>query len=48
MADLTITDTSFRRDWNFAIETHVVEIAAAMKTFFAANGAGRLQAERTA
>jgi hypothetical protein len=33
---------------HFAIETHVVEIAAALKDFFAANGVGRLKAERTA
>jgi hypothetical protein len=33
---------------HFALETHVVEIAAAMKNFLAANGVGRLKAERTA
>jgi hypothetical protein len=32
----------------FALETHVVEIAAAMKNLLAANGVGRLKAERTA
>jgi pimeloyl-ACP methyl ester carboxylesterase len=46
--DLPNAEVQFLDTGHFAIETHVVEIAAAMKTFFAANGVGRLKAERTA
>ena len=46
--DLPNAKVQFLDTGHFAIETHVVEIAAAMKTFFAANGVGRLKAERTA
>ena len=46
--DLPNAEVQFLDTGHFAIETHVVEIAAAMKTFFAANGVGQLKAERTA
>jgi pimeloyl-ACP methyl ester carboxylesterase len=46
--DLPNAEVQFLDTGHFAIETHVVEIAAAMKTFFAANGVGRLKAERKA
>ena len=46
--DLPNAEVQFLDTGHFAIETHVVEIAAAMKDFFAANGVGRLKAERTA
>ena len=46
--DLPNAEVQFLDTGHFAIETHVVEIAAAMKNFFAANGVGRLKAERTA
>jgi len=46
--DLPNAQVQFLDTGHFAIETHVVEIAAAMKTFFAANGVGRLKAEPTA
>src|SRR5580658_5932833 len=46
--DLPNAKVQFLDTGHFAIETHVVEIATAMKTFFAANGVGRLRAERTA
>jgi pimeloyl-ACP methyl ester carboxylesterase len=46
--DLPNAEVQFLDTGHFALETHVVEIAAAMKSFFAANGVGRLKAERTA
>jgi pimeloyl-ACP methyl ester carboxylesterase len=46
--DLPSAEVQFLDTGHFAVETHVVEIAAAMKDFFAANGVGRLKAERTA
>jgi pimeloyl-ACP methyl ester carboxylesterase len=46
--DLPNAEVQFLDTGHFAIETHVVEIAAAMKTFFTANSVGRLKAERTA
>jgi pimeloyl-ACP methyl ester carboxylesterase len=46
--DLPNAEVQFLDTGHFAIETHVVEIAAAMKNFFAANGVGRPKAERTA
>jgi pimeloyl-ACP methyl ester carboxylesterase len=46
--DLPNAEVQFLDTGHFAIETHVVEIAAAMKNFFAANGVGRLKTERTA
>jgi len=46
--DLPNAEVQFLDTGHFAIETHVVEIAAAMETFFAANGVDRLKAERTA
>jgi pimeloyl-ACP methyl ester carboxylesterase len=46
--DLPHATVQFLDTGHFATETHVVEIAAAMKTFLAANGVGRLKAERTA
>jgi pimeloyl-ACP methyl ester carboxylesterase len=46
--DLPNAEVQFLDTGHFAIETHVVEITAAMKSFFAANGVGRLKAERTA
>jgi pimeloyl-ACP methyl ester carboxylesterase len=46
--DLPNAEVQFLDTGHFAIETHVVEIAAAMKNFFAANGVGRLKVERTA
>ncbi len=46
--DLPNAEVRFLDTGHFAIETHVVEIAAAMNDFFAANGVGRLKAERTA
>jgi hypothetical protein len=42
-AELHLIDTG-----HFALETHVVEIAAAMKDFPAANGVGQRRAERVA
>src|ERR1700677_3474231 len=46
--DLPKAEVQFLDTGHFAVETHVVEIAAAMKDFFAANGIRRLKAERTA
>jgi pimeloyl-ACP methyl ester carboxylesterase len=46
--DLPNAEVHFFDTGHFAIETHVVEIAAAMKDFFAANGVVQLKAERTA
>ena len=46
--DLSNAKVQFLDTGHFAVETHVVEIAAAMKDFFAANGVARLKAERTA
>src|ERR1700721_2194152 len=46
--DLPNAEVQFLDTGHFAIETHVVEIAAEMKTFFAENSVGRLKAERTA
>jgi pimeloyl-ACP methyl ester carboxylesterase len=45
--DLPHATIQFLDTGHFAIETHVVEIAAAMKDFLAANGVGRLRAEGT-
>jgi len=46
--DLPNAGVQFFDTGHFALETHVVEIAAAMKHLFSANGVGRLKAERTA
>ena len=46
--DLPTAEVQFLDTGHFAMETHVVEIAAAMRNFFAANGVGRLKADRTA
>jgi pimeloyl-ACP methyl ester carboxylesterase len=46
--DLPNAEVRFLDTGHFAIETHVVEIAAAIRNFFAANGVGRLRVERTA
>ena len=46
--DLPNAEVQFFDTGHFAIETHVAEIAAVMKAFFAANGVDRLKAERTA
>ena len=46
--DLPQAAVQFLDTGHFATETHVVEIAAAMKNFLAVNGVGRLKAERTA
>jgi pimeloyl-ACP methyl ester carboxylesterase len=43
--DLSNARIQFLDTGHFAIETHVVEIAAAMKDFFAANGVGQRRAE---
>jgi len=43
--DLPNAEVRFLDTGHFAIETHVVEIAAAMKDFLAANGAGRRRAK---
>jgi pimeloyl-ACP methyl ester carboxylesterase len=43
--DLPNAKVQFLDTGHFAIETHVVEIAAAMKDFLAANGIGRRRAE---
>jgi pimeloyl-ACP methyl ester carboxylesterase len=44
--DLPNAKVQFLDTGHFAIETHVVEIAAAMKDFLATNGIGRRRAER--
>jgi pimeloyl-ACP methyl ester carboxylesterase len=46
--DLPQATVQFLDTGHFAIETHVKEIASAMKHLFAANGVVRLKAERTA
>jgi pimeloyl-ACP methyl ester carboxylesterase len=46
--DLPQATVQFLDTGHFAIETHVKEIATAMKHLFAANGVGGLKAERTA
>ena len=46
--DVPNAEVQFLDTGHFAIETHVAEIAAAMKNFLAANGVGRLKVERTA
>jgi pimeloyl-ACP methyl ester carboxylesterase len=46
--DLPNARVQFLDTGHFAIETHVIEIAAAIKEFLAANGLARLKAERTA
>jgi pimeloyl-ACP methyl ester carboxylesterase len=43
--DLPNATVQFLDTGHFAIETHVVEIAAAMKGFLAANGVGQRRAE---